>query len=57
MKSSTPIAAPKKLENCLDTNISRIKRPIQKVVDFIKMEGPKKFKYNYKIEIDSELVQ
>ncbi|MBD1161548.1 NAD-dependent epimerase/dehydratase family protein [Pelagibacterales bacterium SAG-MED15] len=33
-----------------------LKDSIQKVVDFIKMEGPKKFKYNYKIEIDSELV-
>ncbi len=29
---------------------------IQKVINFIKKEGPKKFKYNYEIEINSDLV-
>ena len=29
---------------------------IQKVIDFVKKEGPKKFKYNYEIEINSDLV-
>ena len=48
MKSSTPIAAQKKARELLGYKTSVRLNSIQKVVDFIKMEGPKKFKYNYK---------
>ncbi len=34
----------------------KLEDSIQRVVDYVKLKGPKKFKYNYEIEIDSDIV-
>ena len=36
------------------TNVN-LDESLDKVIDFIKEKGPKKFQYNYKIEIDNEI--